>query len=55
MFCWDGTTRARLIEDKKIFEKDISLEMLQKHKKFAIFNAMIGFLELDDYSFNYKL
>lgn len=47
----DGTTRARLIEDKKIFEKDISLEMLQKAQKFAIFNAMIGFLELDDYSF----
>lgn len=47
----DGTVRARLIEDKKIFEKDISLEMLQKAEKLAIFNAMIGFLELNDYSF----
>ena len=47
----EGTTRARLIEDKKIIEKDISLDMLYKAKKIAIFNAMLDFIELNDYSF----
>lgn len=47
----NGTTRTRLIEEKKIFEKDINLQMLQNAEKIAIFNAMIGFLEIKDYSF----
>ena len=43
---------ARLfLEDKKIIEKDISLDMLYKAKKIAIFNAMLDFIELNDYSF----
>ena len=37
------TTRARLIEDKKIFEKDITLEMLKNASKIALLNAMIDF------------
>ncbi len=39
----NGTTRARLIEDKKIFEKDITLEMLKNASKIALLNAMIDF------------
>ncbi|WP_198304625.1 aminotransferase class IV family protein [Arcobacter vandammei] len=48
----NGTTRARLLDEKKIFEKNITLEMLLNSKKLAIFNAMIGFCELNDYSFS---
>jgi 4-amino-4-deoxychorismate lyase len=46
-----GTTRARLLEEKIIFEKDISLEMLQSAKRFALMNAMIDFDIIEDYSF----
>jgi 4-amino-4-deoxychorismate lyase len=45
-----GTTRARLLEEKIIFEKDITLEMLQKAKKLALMNAMIDFDVIEDYS-----
>lgn len=45
-----GTCRAKLLEEKKIIEKDITLEMLQKAKKIALLNAMIGFDEIEDYS-----
>lgn len=46
-----GTTRARLLEDKTIFEKDITLAMLKDAKKIALMNAMIDFDILEDYSF----
>ena len=47
----EGTTRARLIEEGKLHEKDITVEMLNKCEGFALMNAMIGFDELKDYSF----
>jgi 4-amino-4-deoxychorismate lyase len=47
----EGTTRARLIEEKRLIEKDISLEMLKNASKIALMNAMIGFDEIKDYSF----
>lgn len=46
-----GTTRARLLEEKRIFEKDITLSMLKEAKKIALMNAMIDFDILEDYSF----
>ncbi len=46
-----GTTRARLLEKKEIFEKDITLEMLKSSKKIALMNAMIDFDIIEDYSF----
>lgn len=46
-----GTTRARLLEEKMIFEKDITLKMLQEAKKIALMNAMIDFDILENYSF----
>lgn len=45
-----GTCRARMIENKELIEKDITLDMLQKAQKFALMNAMIGFKELENYS-----
>ena len=45
----EGTTRARLIEEKKIFEKDITLEMLKNSSKIALLNAMIDFLVVEDF------
>jgi len=45
-----GTTRARLLENKMIFEKDITVDMLQGAKKIALMNAMIDFDILEDYS-----
>jgi 4-amino-4-deoxychorismate lyase len=47
-----GTTRNRLIEEKKILEKDISVSMLKKASKIALMNAMIGFDIKEDYSFS---
>lgn len=46
-----GTTRARLLEEKMVFEKDINLTMLKEAKKIALMNAMIDFDILEDYSF----
>ncbi|MBS9782341.1 MAG: aminotransferase class IV [Arcobacter sp.] len=48
----EGTTKARLLEEKKLIKKDISLEMLKKAPKIALLNAMIGFDILEDYSFS---
>lgn len=47
----EGTTRARLIKHGQIIEKDISVQMLKKCEKFALMNAMIGFDEIENYSF----
>jgi len=38
-----GTTRARLLENGKIFEKDIRAEDIYTYKKIALMNAMIDF------------
>lgn len=46
-----GTTRDRLLEEKRIFEKDITVDMLKGAKKVALMNAMIDFDILEDYSF----
>lgn len=47
----EGTTRARLLNNCELIEKDISVQMLQNAKKFALMNAMIDFDVLEDYSF----
>ncbi|WP_418184951.1 aminotransferase class IV family protein [Aliarcobacter vitoriensis] len=49
----NGTTRARLIQEKKIFEKDITLDMLKNSSKIALFNAMIDFDEIKDFNIEY--
>lgn len=46
-----GTTRARLIEEKKLIEKDISLEMLKNASQIALMNAMIDFDIIKNHSF----
>lgn len=38
-----GTTRARLLEEKFLIEKDISVDMLKNAEKIALMNAMIDF------------
>ena len=38
-----GTTRARLLEKKQIYEKAISVHELQEYEKVALLNAMIDF------------
>ena len=43
-----GTTRARLLDEKKIFEADLTLEMLEAFQGFALMNAMIGFHVIKD-------
>jgi len=43
-----GTTRARLLDEKKIFEQDINVADLHKFTEFALMNAMIGFDEIKD-------
>lgn len=44
-----GTTRARLIEEGKLQEKDIDLLMLKKATKIATLNAMVGFNEIKEF------
>ncbi len=46
----EGTCRARLLEKKQIFKKDITLAMLQNAKKIALMNAMIDFDILETYT-----
>ncbi len=41
-----GTTRARLLDEQKIFESEIHLDDLDKFSHFALLNAMIGFEEI---------
>ena len=38
-----GTTRARLLEQKRLFEEDIYEKDLKKYTKIALLNAMIDF------------
>ncbi|OCL87661.1 hypothetical protein AAX26_00749 [Aliarcobacter thereius] len=39
----EGTTKTRLLEEKNLVEKDISVEMLKEAEKIALLNSMIGF------------
>ncbi|RXJ91866.1 branched-chain amino acid aminotransferase [Arcobacter sp. CECT 8983] len=48
----EGTTRARLLKEGSLVEKDIDLQMLKKSKKLALMNAMIDFDIIEDYSFS---
>ena len=41
-----GTTRARLIDEKKLSIADITLEDFKKATKLAFFNALTGFYEI---------
>ncbi|RUM65637.1 MAG: hypothetical protein DSZ03_02440 [Sulfurimonas sp.] len=43
-----GTTRQRLLDTKKIIEKPIPLSSIERYQKSAVFNAMMGFVELED-------
>ncbi len=43
-----GTTRQRLLDLGTIIEKTIPLHTIKNYKKTAIFNAMLGFVELED-------
>lgn len=45
-----GVTKERLIKEGQIFEKDITVTMLQEAKKIALLNAMIDMDVLEDYS-----
>ncbi|XPV69067.1 MAG: aminotransferase class IV family protein [Halarcobacter sp.] len=45
-----GTTRERFIEEKKMIEKPITVQMLKSAKKIALLNAMIDFDILDEYT-----
>ena len=38
-----GTTRARLLDAKKIYEKEIKVEDISSYKRVALMNAMIDF------------
>jgi len=45
-----GTTRARLLEEKVIYEATLTIDDLKKSSKIAIMNAMIGFKEIEDFT-----
>ena len=47
----NGTTKNRLLEEKFLIEKDISVEMLKTASKIALMNAMRGFDIKENYSF----
>lgn len=46
----EGTTKNRLVSQGLIFEKDITVSMLQGATKIALLNAMIDMDVLEDYS-----
>lgn len=46
-----GTTRARLIDEGKIVESDISVDMLSQFSKVALLNAMVEFDILEEFKF----
>ncbi len=41
-----GTTRARLLDENKIVEREITIDDLHDFTHFALMNAMIGFEEI---------
>ena len=46
-----GVIRAKLLNEKKIFPANLTIEDLKETKKFAIMNAMVGFYEIDNFEF----
>ncbi len=46
-----GTTRERLLRSGKIRAKDIEYKSINEYEKFALMNAMIGFVEIDNPQF----
>ena len=42
-----GTTRARLLDEKKLQTADITVKQCQNAQSIALFNALTGFYELD--------
>ncbi len=44
----EGTSRARYLSKHKLKLADISLQNAKKYEKFALMNAMIGFVEIQD-------
>lgn len=45
----EGTTRQRYLNEKKIYEADISIEDFKKASKIGLMNAMIDFLTLESF------
>ncbi len=43
-----GTTRQRLLDHHKLIERDIPVHTIRDYEKYAVFNAMIGFVELEN-------
>ncbi len=46
-----GTTRERLIEQGYLQEYPITVDELLKTKKLALLNAMVGFMEIQEFEF----
>ncbi len=46
-----GTTRARLLDQKKLIPAQIEVKDIKKFEKFAMMNAMVGFKELPNVTF----
>ncbi|WP_415396698.1 aminotransferase class IV family protein [Sulfurimonas sp. CS5] len=46
----EGTTRARLLDDGKIIEKDIDVKDVKNYSKVALMNAMIDFDIITQYN-----
>lgn len=44
-----GTTRQRLLNEKKIVEAQIMFDDLKKFSKMALMNALVGFYIIDDF------
>ena len=44
----NGTTRARLLDEKILIKADIKANDVKNFKKFAIMNTLIGFLEIQN-------
>ena len=42
-----GTTRQRLLENNHLVERNIPLQAIRDYEKYAILNAMLGFVELE--------
>ena len=45
----EGTTKNRLLEDKFLQQKNITVDELKRCEKFAIMNAMVGFRQIEDF------
>lgn len=48
-----STTKNRLLNEKKIKEKDINIEMLKQAKQIAVLNAMVDFFEIKNFVIHY--